>query len=157
MDRHHLEKVAKMNMDNGCTDTKIALVSLAVQSHPAFRHLIMQKVEDDKILIHDFGRVLVRDNPENAEGQEVLFIKLTINGNKDIGVILGSKTDLVSMVYLLPSTNQVCGTVCKMTVSNFIKFLNTIPNYFLFAEPGSFGGNESPEGVELLKGKWLVE
>lgn len=138
------DEIYRHELADGCKDINLAKYSLACRSHEKCLETIMELSGDDDEWVLLCGATLGK----KLGRQEML--RVLFNHERDsylIALFLTSEETVVCC------TENIAGTFVDvlgvMSISNFFKYLNTIPNLYAFTESGKMD-NQRETGLQLL-------
>lgn len=79
-----------------------------------------------------------------------MYVEIVTNNNANLAVLFYSGSDLVSLNCLDQADGSISGTMCVMKTASFFRYLNAIPNMYLYADLEHPMANATPEGIFLL-------
>lgn len=145
MNSEQIDAKAQRFMMNGVTNIQIGRMALAANSHIAC-HTLMASIYASDTVIEGSNLDCVLSELEVApQEQDLLHIGFDALSDNELDAIIFPKDDLVILV----STDEF-DLICSMSVSNFFRYLNSIPNPFLYANQEKYMVNATPEGIYLL-------
>lgn len=137
---------------NGCESMQLAKYALAFRSHAEHNSAMMIKLECDSYFLEIAENYV--DDVESLVGTELLRADFNAMDHDDELVAL--IFDAVGLVILCYEHNgefepYSIEPLCAMTAPNFFKYLNTIPNPYLYAITDKPMLNATSYGIQLLK------
>lgn len=143
MDMQRINDQMEKELKNGVKNVEIAKIEEALWSHFATgstTQMVFKEAESEDSFM---GEVLNEKYGE-AKDQDVLIAGFEM-GVEGFDAFFFPAHDLVVML-----DEEDGELVAEMTISNFFKFYNTLPNPYMYAEETSWTNRPTKEGLFLL-------
>lgn len=145
MDLQEIDKAAEANLVNGVKDIRIGRFVLAAWAHSACGVTQTARFSMKDIKEGTVGEVLIEDAGIEPKDQDMLFTTFDLPVEGLVGFDFYPEDDLVIAYH-----KEEYEFFCKMTIANFWRYLNTIPNIYQFASPEAQRNRPTKEGLFLL-------
>lgn len=153
MDYEAALKKAEQALKNDVTDVRIGEMELAAWSHASVGSTQMFRYTRE-----EFGGSVMEDMLHelgcDPEDQDILFVGFASPNSGDwMTACIYPKDDFVGLEIERAIGEEEFGPepVCAMTVADFFRYLNSIPNHLAFADTRKPMVNGTPEGLYFLK------
>ena len=145
MHLNEIDALARELMLNNVTDIQVGRCALALEAHASCAmsqasQFKRSEIKEGSLLEGALDRFKI-DIPD----QDMLYAVFDL-APEELTVLFFPQTDIAILV-----KGDQWEPVCSMPISNFFRYLSTIPNPFLFASQDDFMGHATPEGLHLLQ------
>lgn len=146
------QKKARQKLVNNVTDVRLGEMDLAAWSHTAVGSTQMFRYTHE-----EFGGSVLEDNANELGcepvDQDILLVGFVCPNTTDLlTACIFPEDDFVGLdVECADEEDPYLEPLCAMTVVDFFRYLNTLPNYLAFADTRKPMANGTPEGLYLLK------
>jgi hypothetical protein len=139
----------KKTLMNGCSSKKLAKCSLAIGAHIANHTQQMTVIEDSDHLWLQIGFDYAA-NPEKLVGTEVLYAGFYSSDDNHAALIFDNEDLVVLCFEINVNDGYSLEPYCALTTTGFFKYLNSIPNPYVYAITEKPMMNATSLGIELL-------
>lgn len=146
MDIKQADKLAEKQLTNGVTDIVVGRMELAMRAHSACHMIQMFPFTQSMFESDSIGGYILAMTQVSPQDQACLYVGFDFECSEHQADIYHKD----NLVILWKPDVEDPKHVCKMTVANFFRFLNTIPNIYQFADFDPRSERHSEEGLFFL-------